>query len=91
MSTRSSAISTSRRGRVGAQASKYFVVCLRNEGYEASLEPRKFYVALRDADAEAHAQLRVVDESGEDYLFPAAFFAAPELSPAIRRRLLAAV
>jgi hypothetical protein len=46
-----------------------WVVCIRNEGYEASLERRKIYEALPDADAEAHNQLRVIDESGDDYLF----------------------
>ena len=53
-----------------------------------SLEPRKFYVALPDADAEAHGQVRVIDESGEDYLYPAARFVEVPLPPAIRRRLL---
>jgi hypothetical protein len=67
------------------------VVCLHNEGYEASLEARKFYLALRDPDAEAHGQVRVVDESGEDYLFPAARFATPKISPSLRKLLLRAV
>ena len=91
MSTRSSAISTRRPPRTRPARAGYFVVCLRNDGYEVSLEPRKFYLALPDSDAEAHEQLRVVDESGEDYLFPASYFAALELSPTLRRRLLAAV
>ena len=47
---------------------KSFVVCLSNDGYAASLEPRKIYVALRDAEAERNGLLRIVDESGEDYL-----------------------
>ena len=53
-----------------------FVVCVRNEGYEASLEPRKIYQAVPDAEAEAHGMIRVVDESGEDYLYPADLFSA---------------
>ena len=69
---------------------RQFVLCLRNDGYEASLEPRKFYLALPDPDAEVHRQVRVVDESGEDYLFPASHFAAVALPAALRRRLLAA-
>jgi len=56
-------------------AETQFVVCLKNEGYRASLEPRKIYRVVPDAAAAAHAMIRVVDESGEDYLFPAAFFA----------------
>ena len=51
------------------------VVCLSNTGYEVSLEPRKIYKALQDAAAAKHDELRVIDESGEDYLFPASLFA----------------
>lgn len=46
------------------------VVCVRNEDYAASLELRKIYEVLPDADANSHGLIRVVDESGEDYLFP---------------------
>ena len=91
MNTRSSTISIKRVRRQARNPAKYLVVCLSNEGYEASLEPRKFYVAIRDTDAESHDQMRVVDESGEDYLFPASYFAAPRLPLTLRRRLLAAV
>jgi hypothetical protein len=91
MSTRSSAISISSRARTARRRGEYFVVCLRNDGYEASLEPRKFYVALPDHDAEMLRQLRVVDESGEDYLYPAEMFAPVDVSPALRKRLRAAV
>jgi hypothetical protein len=91
MSTRSSGTSTKRSTRLAARANSYFVVCLSNDGYEVSLEPRKFYLARRDPDAEAHDQVRVVDESGEDYLFPAACFATPKISPNLRKLLLRAV
>jgi hypothetical protein len=47
---------------------KQLVVCIDNEGYATSLEKRKIYVALHDAAAEKHSLLRIVDESGEDYL-----------------------
>jgi hypothetical protein len=56
-----------------------FVLCLKNNGYEASLEPRKIYQVLPDKEAESHKMLRVIDESGEDYLFPAGLFAAISL------------
>jgi len=46
-----------------------FAVCIRNTGYEASLERNKIYVVIRDETAERDGDLRVVDESGEDYLF----------------------
>ncbi len=56
------------------ETSLQFVVCLKNNGYEASLEPRKIYQALPDKEAESHKMIRVIDESGEDYLFPASLF-----------------
>ena len=51
-----------------------FVLCVRNEGYPASLEPRKLYAMVRDASATRHSLMRVIDESGEDYLYPADYF-----------------
>ena len=67
------------------------VLCLKNKGYEASLEQRKIYRALPDRAAALEKLVRVVDESGEDYLFPASFFAPVTLPPAVRRAVLAAV
>ena len=63
---------------------------MRNDGYEVSLERRKIYLTLRDADAAAQDQVRVIDESGEDYLFPAALFVPIELPAALRKAVLAA-
>ena len=51
-----------------------FVLCIDNEGYPASLEPRKVYQAVSDPASEKHGLLRVIDESGEDYLYPARLF-----------------
>jgi hypothetical protein len=68
--------------------SKQFVVCIRNEGYPASLERRKIYVALRDAAAEREGLLRIVDESGEDYLYPKALFRAIALPVALKKAVL---
>lgn len=67
-----------------------FVICLRNKGYEASLEQLKIYRLLLDREAEKHKLIRVVDESGEDYLFPARFFSPIELPQPIRRAIRAA-
>jgi hypothetical protein len=53
---------------------KQLVVCVENDGYAVSLEKRKIYVALRDTAAGKHELLRIVDESGEDYLYPKALF-----------------
>jgi hypothetical protein len=68
-----------------AKAPKRFALCLDNTDYPASLERWKIYRLLPDSDAAAHQQLRVVDGSGEDYLFPEACFKAVELSPALVR------
>jgi hypothetical protein len=72
------------------QRSKHFVVCINNDGYPASLEQRKIYLALRDAAAEKHDLLRVVDESGDDYLYPKTFFRSIALPQAVKRAVLAA-
>ena len=66
------------------------VVCVKNAGYEASLERRKIYNALSDPEAKKHKLVRVVDESGEDYLFPDEYFLAVALPPAVRQAVLAA-
>jgi len=58
---------------------KRFVLCVRNGTYKASLEPRKIYRVVDDPQAEARSLLRVIDESGEDYLFPARLFVPIEL------------
>lgn len=65
-----------------------FAVCVRNDGYEASLERNKIYAVLPDDDAERDGDIRVVDESGEDYLFSADRFVAIEVPAAVRASLL---
>jgi hypothetical protein len=65
-----------------------FVICVRNDGYPASLERRKIYQMIPDAAAKRHAQNRIIDESGEDYLYPAAFFVPVDLPAATRRAVL---
>ena len=67
--------------------SSSFVVCVNNRGYPASLEVRKIYRRLTDAKAGRTGLVRVVDESGEDYLYPSAFFMPIRLSAAIVRAL----
>jgi hypothetical protein len=66
------------------------VVCVDNDGYPASLEKRKIYVALPDPDATKHGLLRIVDESGEDYLYPKGFFRPIALPEAVKKAVLAA-
>jgi hypothetical protein len=84
----SSASATSTRRK--AAAAPRFAVCVRNEGYEASLERNKIYPVLPDDEAEQDGDLRVVDESGEDYLFSADRFVAIEVPSAVRASLLKA-
>jgi hypothetical protein len=69
---------------------KQLVVCVNNEGYPASLERRKIYGALPEADAEKHGLIRIVDESGEDYLYPKGLFRSIALPHAVRKSVLAA-
>ncbi|MEK6211715.1 MAG: hypothetical protein AABM64_15325 [Pseudomonadota bacterium] len=71
-----------------ARQTRQLVVCLKNEGYEVSLERRKIYVALSDNSAAKRRLRRVIDESGDDYLYPREFFAEVELPPSIRRAVL---
>ena len=61
----------------------HFAVCVRNAGNEASLEVRKLYEIVPDADAERDGMLRIIDESGEDYLFSADFFVVAPLPEAV--------
>jgi hypothetical protein len=70
--------------------SKQLVVCLRNNDYQASLEKRKIYVSLRDPSAEKRGLIRVIDESGEDYLYPRIFFRSIVLPQSLKRALMAA-
>jgi len=75
---------------VAKTQAKQLVVCVDNDGYRTSLEKRKIYVAFRDAAAEKHGLIRIVDESGEDYLYPRSFFRALALPQAVKRAVLAA-
>jgi hypothetical protein len=67
-----------------------FVLCLRNDNYSASLERYKIYVNIPDSEAEKHQQVRVIDESGEDYLYPEAFFTSIELPAEIEQAIIEA-
>ena len=65
------------------------VLCLHNAGYVVSLERRKIYRALPDAAANREGLIRVIDESGNDYLYPAEWFAPLMLPAALRKAVLA--
>jgi hypothetical protein len=65
-----------------------FLLCVDNKGYEASLEARKLYETIPDKEAERHRQVRIIDESGEDYLYPSRFFALVRLSTQAKNKIL---
>lgn len=67
--------------------SAVFAVCVRNDDYPASLELRKLYQVLDDEFASQHGMVRVIDESGEDYLYPNEFFVRVELPRAVEEQL----
>jgi hypothetical protein len=72
------------------KAAKRLFICLDNAGYEVSLERLKIYLALPDAKAERTGYLRIIDESGEDYLYPSQHFVGAELPDSTRRAVLKA-
>jgi hypothetical protein len=65
-----------------------FVVCIDNAEYPASLELHKIYRVVPDEEAAREGDIRVIDESGEDYLYPAQWFAPIEVPQAVRTSLL---
>ena len=69
---------------------RQFAVCIRNKDYPASLELHKIYRVIPDEDAAEDGDIRVIDESGEDYLYPLDWFAAIEIPKAVEKSLLRA-
>jgi hypothetical protein len=60
-----------------------FLLCIKNDDYPVSLEVRKIYEAIADEAAAAHKFVRIIDESGEDYLYPNRYFIAVELPKSV--------
>lgn len=67
-----------------------YVICVKNRNYRAGLELRKIYRRLPDASAGRHGLVRIVDESGENYLYPANYFVAIRLPQAVEKALVLA-
>ena len=67
-----------------------YVVCVKNRGFVASLDLRKIYRVVHDDAAEARRLLRVIDESGEDYLYPRGYFVSVDVPVAAARAISAA-
>lgn len=71
-----------------SESIKHFAVCVRNDEHEESLELRKIYEVLDDADAAKHNMVRVIDEEGEDYLYPRDWFLPIELPHNIEQAIV---
>jgi len=84
--------SSASSSRAGARrrAEPRFVICVQNKDYEASLQVRRIYRAIPDERATGHHYLRVIDESGEDYLYPNSYFVTIEFPEAVKKALLLA-
>jgi hypothetical protein len=74
----------------GEAVERRYAVCIANEGNDASLERNKVYAVLPDQRAEADGLVRVIDEDGEDYLYPTSWFVAVEVPKAVQESVLKA-
>jgi hypothetical protein len=72
------------------ELSPEFVVCINNEDYPASLERHKIYRVVQDEDAVSDGDLRIIDESGEDYLYPASYFVPIKIPQVVEESFLRA-
>jgi len=70
------------------RSESHFVVCIKNKDFPASLELRKLYRVVSDPPATKLGQLRVIDESGQDYLYPEEYFVPIQLPQAAERAVL---
>lgn len=73
-----------------AKAARQLVICVENSGYEVSLERRKIYLAVADSASQKRGLIRVIDESGEEYLYPDSMFVAVALPASVRRAVIQA-
>jgi hypothetical protein len=78
---------SSRASVTGQTGVWHYAICVSNQDYPASLELRKLYPVLEDAFATQHGMMRVIDESGEDYLFPAEYFVRVQLPASVEKAL----
>ncbi|PIQ46762.1 MAG: hypothetical protein COW04_00410 [Deltaproteobacteria bacterium CG12_big_fil_rev_8_21_14_0_65_43_10] len=76
--------------KISVKPLQKFVVCINNEDYRASLELHKIYRVIPDEDVAADGDLRVIDESGEDYVYPASYFAHINVPENVEESLLRA-
>ena len=72
------------------ELSPEFVVCINNEDYPASIERTKIYRVVQDEDAASDGDIRIIDESTEDYLYPASYFVPIKIPQVVEEPLLRA-
>jgi hypothetical protein len=72
------------------RSESHFAVCIKNKSYAASLELRKLYQVVADETAAKLHQIRVIDESGEDYLYPQEYFVPVSLPDSAEKAVLRA-
>lgn len=70
-----------------SRSKKDFVICIRSTGFRASLMPRRVYEVIDDPNAKRFGLVRVVDESGQDYLYPDTLFMALPVSAPLARAI----
>ena len=70
---------------MGARPAERFVVCVANAGYETSLHRNKIYAVIADAEAADDGDIRIIDETGEDYLYPADWFIAIDVPDTVQK------
>lgn len=73
-----------------SKTDKLFFLCIKNDGYEADLDTGTVYLVLPDEEGARQGRIRVVDESGEDYLYPQDYFVPVEVSPSAKEALATA-
>ena len=77
-----------RKGIWSKAVKNKFLLCVDNKGYEAALEIRKVYENIPDKEAENHGQVRIIDESETDYLYPARYFAPIRLMAETKNKII---
>ena len=83
--SKSNAFSIRRKTVTSKNSGKHYVICIKNDEYPASLESRKIYKTVPDQEASKAGLIRVIDESGEDYLYPQEYFVEIKLPRAVEK------
>ena len=74
----------------GSEQERAFAICIHNAEYAAALERRKVYQVIPDSQAAQQELVRIIDESGEDYLYPTSYFVPVTFPPSVQEAILQA-